>query len=105
MRFLAYTVLSLEIQKLSHDSIEDARTALRLYKKFLEYEDAGVYEHILNNLQVEGARLNFKVPSELLGQRGLATPPINRTRSEAGTPAPMGGVLGGPPPPRMRFLQ
>ena len=102
LRFLAYSVLSLEIQKQTHDSIEDARTALRLFKKYLEYEDAGIFEQILNNLQVEGVRLNFKVPSELgvggLGGRmGLSTPPISRTRSEAGTP------MGGAPPPKMRW--
>ncbi|KAF8457687.1 putative PAB-dependent poly(A)-specific ribonuclease subunit [Terfezia claveryi] len=102
LRFLAYSVLSLEIQKQTHDSIEDARTALRLFKKYLEYQDAGIFEQILNNLQVEGVRLNFKVPSELGvggpgGRMGLSTPPISRTRSEAGTP------MGGAPPPKMRW--
>ncbi|KAI5807921.1 PAB-dependent poly(A)-specific ribonuclease subunit PAN2 [Peziza echinospora] len=103
LRFLAYSVLRIEIQKMTHDSIEDARTALRLYKKFLEYDDAGIFESILSSVQGEGAKCNFKVPSE--GVRGVVTP----VGKSAGVGSGMGG--GGSasstpqqaPPPKMKW--
>lgn len=65
LRFLAYTLLREKIQTMSHDSIEDARTALKLYRKWLEYTDAGVLEEVLHRVTLEGREMGFKVPTAL----------------------------------------
>ncbi|CAJ2505173.1 Uu.00g125670.m01.CDS01 [Anthostomella pinea] len=62
LQFLAYAVLREEIQKDTHDSIEDARTALRLYRKYQEYSEAGILETILREIYVTGSACNFKAP-------------------------------------------
>ena len=41
LRFLASYLLGADIQKDTHDSIEDARTAVRLYEKYLEMREDG----------------------------------------------------------------
>ncbi|KAK6354956.1 poly(A)-specific ribonuclease [Orbilia brochopaga] len=64
LRFLAYYFLRENIQTGNHDSIEDANTALRLYKKYLEFEDAGVFERMLNAVYQDGKLTNFKPPGE-----------------------------------------
>lgn len=46
-----------------HDSIEDARMAMRLWKKFQEYEDAGIVSQMLEEIFREGFKLGFKPPS------------------------------------------
>lgn len=89
LRFLAYVVLREEIQQITHDSVEDSRTALKLYKKYLEYTDAGIMEAIMTNIQVEGMKLGFKPPARGLADQRMDTPPILRDhRSEASTPQP-----------------
>jgi PAB-dependent poly(A)-specific ribonuclease subunit 2 len=97
LRFLAWIILREEIQLNTHDSIEDSYTALRLYKKYLEYNDAGILDAILNSIQAEGMRTGFKPPPRGLAidqQQRTETPPIVREgRSEANTPQPRGGVL------------
>ncbi|ERS99373.1 hypothetical protein HMPREF1624_04573 [Sporothrix schenckii ATCC 58251] len=89
LAFLAWSVLKENIQLETHDSIEDARTALKLYRKFLEYEDAGILETQLQEIYREGRDTNFKPPkrngddNEL--RRGTDTPPV-------GAPAPGSAV-------------
>lgn len=63
LRFLAWYVLSIDIQQDTHDSIEDARTALQLYRKYLKLKEQGVFEDFLNNLYDEGRKLNWKTPN------------------------------------------
>jgi PAB-dependent poly(A)-specific ribonuclease subunit 2 len=45
-----------------HDSIEDARMALRLWKKFQEYSDAGIINQMLEEIFREGVKLGFRPP-------------------------------------------
>lgn len=93
LRFLAHVVLREDIQQITHDSIEDSRTALKLYKKYLEYTDAGVMETMMDNILSEGIKLGFKPPARGLENR-METPPILRDqRSESGTPQPRPGGM------------
>lgn len=68
LRYLAWAVFKEYIQEepvdttQGHDSIEDARMALRLWKKFQEYEDAGIVNQILEAIFREGSKLGFRPP-------------------------------------------
>ncbi|PSS06529.1 hypothetical protein PHLCEN_2v3677 [Hermanssonia centrifuga] len=63
LRFLAWFILKENIQTETHDSIEDALTALRLYKAYHEFESEGVFDKKLDELYKEGKQFNFKPPS------------------------------------------
>ncbi|AEO64295.1 uncharacterized protein THITE_2110294 [Thermothielavioides terrestris NRRL 8126] len=77
LAFLAWYLLKEDIQLETHDSIEDARTALKLYRKFLEFEDAGVLEPMLEDIYKAGRATNFKPPrrEDQVIQR-TDTPPV-----------------------------
>ena len=67
LRFLAWYLLSINLQGDTHDSVEDSRTALKLYNKYREYmassnERPDVLEGILKTLYEAGKNLNWKVP-------------------------------------------
>ncbi|KAH7093275.1 PAB-dependent poly(A)-specific ribonuclease subunit PAN2 [Paraphoma chrysanthemicola] len=62
LKFLAWCVLKEQIQQDTHDSIEDARTALKLWRKYQEYVDAGVLEPMLNDIYATGSQVKFKAP-------------------------------------------
>jgi PAB-dependent poly(A)-specific ribonuclease subunit 2 len=67
LRFLAWAVLKEDIQhnaELGHDSIEDARTALKLWRKYLEYQHAGILETIIDEIWLKGRACNFVVPTD-----------------------------------------
>lgn len=85
LAFLAWCLLKEDIQLETHDSIEDARTALGLYRKFLEFQDAGILETMLQDIYRRGREVNFKPPrkegAECAGAvtgagAGAATPPL-----------------------------
>lgn len=61
LRFLAAHLLHSDIQSETHDSIEDARTALALYHKYQELKAQGVLESTVQGLYSEGHRSGFKV--------------------------------------------
>lgn len=90
LQFLAWQLLKEEIQQETHDSIEDARTALRLYRKYQEFTDAGIFKSVLLEIYQKGFALNFKPPSKQ-GNLGGNVPRTD-------TP-PIDGATGGPSTP------
>ena len=54
LRFLSWFVLHEHIQTDMHDSIEDARSALMLYKAYHEFEEQGIFDQKLDELYKEG---------------------------------------------------
>ncbi|KAI9743044.1 MAG: poly(A)-specific ribonuclease [Claussenomyces sp. TS43310] len=79
LAFLAWYLLKEEIQRETHDSIEDAKTALKLYQKYLEFTDAGIMETMLRDIYAKGREVGYKAPQARLGgplevPDGLGTP-------------------------------
>lgn len=56
LRFLSWFVLGENIQMETHDSIEDARSALMLYKAYHEFEEQNIFDEKLEELYREGRR-------------------------------------------------
>ncbi len=94
LAFLAWFLLKEDIQLETHDSIEDARTALKLYRKFLEFDDAGILEAILQDIYKVGRETNFKPQrkEDRVVQR-TDTPPI--VMEPPSTPARKAAVASG----------
>ncbi|KAF6826197.1 pab-dependent poly -specific ribonuclease subunit [Colletotrichum musicola] len=84
LAFLAWYLLKEDIQLETHDSIEDSRTALKLYRKYLEFEDAGILEPMLQDIYRAGRDNNFKPPKRGQDLQRTDTPPP--LPSEAGVP-------------------
>ncbi|XP_061531140.1 PAN2-PAN3 deadenylation complex catalytic subunit PAN2 isoform X2 [Phycodurus eques] len=85
LRFLAWYFLDLSIQGETHDSIEDARTALQLYRKYLGLSRGGGSDEVrkvLKGLYEKGRQMDWKVPDTDAGDgRGspksaAAFPPV-----------------------------
>ncbi|KAF7542629.1 hypothetical protein G7Z17_g11415 [Cylindrodendrum hubeiense] len=78
LAFLAWYLLKEDIQMETHDSIEDSRTALKLYRKYLEFQDAGILEPMLQDIYRAGREVNFKPPRKDDGQipRSETPPPL-----------------------------
>ncbi|KAF9821597.1 hypothetical protein IEO21_00443 [Rhodonia placenta] len=57
LRFLAWLVLEENIQTETHDSIEDALSALRLYKAYQDFESQGTFDQKLEELYREGKKI------------------------------------------------
>ncbi|CAO3691385.1 unnamed protein product [Rhizopus stolonifer] len=65
LRFLAWHLLSQDIQLETHDSIEDSRTALILYKKYIDYRNNGTFGKVLEDIYDAGHKANWlKGPKE-----------------------------------------
>lgn len=103
LRFLAWLLLKEDIQTDMHDSIEDARTALKLWRKWEEFTEAGVLEETLQWVYNRGREMGFKVPTKNgegnLSAPGMGTPgrvtPAGRTTPELGRPGSSAGMIGG----------
>ncbi|KZS98990.1 cysteine proteinase [Sistotremastrum niveocremeum HHB9708] len=64
LRFLSWIVLDQNIQTDTHDSIEDARSALLLYGAYHKFEEQGIFDQKLESIYKEGKRLQWKVPAD-----------------------------------------
>jgi hypothetical protein len=62
LKFLAWYLLDQNVQVATHDSIEDARTALLLYQKYLELVAEDRLQETLQDIYHKGASLGFKPP-------------------------------------------
>jgi PAB-dependent poly(A)-specific ribonuclease subunit 2 len=76
LSFLSWFLLNEKIQQETHDSIEDARTALKLYQKYLEFKDAGILQQKLAEIYTAGREMNYKPPgkSGIIVPEGFGTP-------------------------------
>ena len=77
LAFLTSVLLKEDIQLETHDSIEDARSALKLYRKYQEFMDAGLLEKMLEEIYKTGRATNFKPPrkDDHHGAQGADAPP------------------------------
>ncbi|KAH6894338.1 ubiquitin carboxyl-terminal hydrolase-domain-containing protein [Thelonectria olida] len=98
LAFLAWYLLKEDIQMETHDSIEDSRTALKLYRKYLEFEDAGILEAMLQDIYRAGRDVNFKPPRKEDAQvsRSETPPPVAAEAVEAPTTPVRPIVIGQP---------
>ncbi|KAK4164535.1 ubiquitin carboxyl-terminal hydrolase-domain-containing protein [Cladorrhinum sp. PSN259] len=73
LALLADIVFGIKIQKggKGHDSIEDARMSLKLYRKWEEWEDAGILNGELVRIYNEGRKRQFKASREDDGVGGV----------------------------------
>ena len=55
-----WNALSLSLQGTTHDAIEDARTALRLYEKYRQLVDAGTFSEKLTEMYSWGKQYGWE---------------------------------------------
>lgn len=104
LRFLTWYFLKEDIQQDTHDSIEDARMALKLWKKYQEFKDAGIVAHMLEEVYREGRRHGFKPPSEQSGRERLGDGRTTEISNGRETPDIIRDAASGPGTPAGRRL-
>ncbi|QPG73679.1 hypothetical protein FOA43_000992 [Brettanomyces nanus] len=62
LKYLIYQLFHDNVQTGNHDSIEDAYSAMRLYRKYLELERTGMLEFTLQRIYLEGQMSRFRIP-------------------------------------------
>ena len=104
LRFLSWYFLKEDIQGETHDSIEDALMALKLWRKYEEFKDAGIIAQMLDEVYNRGRKYGYKPPNE--GQSGRLTDGRSRDVSSSGrvTPVMMREAASGPQTPVARKL-
>ena len=99
LKYLAWAVFKELIQEEAldenhvdgHNSIEDARMALRLWRKFQEYEENGIVEQMVEEIYRKGTRYGWKPPLRSGGglmPEGTATGGNSAFASGRNTPEP-----------------
>ena len=58
-------MLNEHIQTDTHDSVEDARSALNLYKAFTTFEEQGIFDQKLDEIYKEGKQYVCSMPRML----------------------------------------
>jgi PAB-dependent poly(A)-specific ribonuclease subunit 2 len=64
LRFLANYILGYDMQRDTHDSVEDALTAFEIYLKALELQKTGQFGKVLNDLYEYGRKTDWKLGVE-----------------------------------------
>ncbi|KKY24389.1 putative pab-dependent polyspecific ribonuclease subunit pan2 [Phaeomoniella chlamydospora] len=75
-----------------HDSITDALMALRLWRKYLEWSDAGVLEQMVEEIYREGYKYGYRPPirNSLLANATITTAPATPGRVGGNSAVPSG---------------
>ena len=95
LRFLAWYLLKEEIQTDEHDSIEDARSALKLWRKWEELKERGIETEAVEEVYREGKKWGFKPPGE--GQTMVPSArkgPGGSSSADLGSALTVPGVVG-----------
>ncbi|CAJ0942875.1 unnamed protein product, partial [Mesorhabditis belari] len=81
LQFLAYHLLNEKIQQNIHDSVEDARIALQLYRKWEELNASGDLEKAIQQLYETGKQCNWRAGGSNRGRQSSS--PEQSTLSNA----------------------
>lgn len=71
LRFLSWLILEEMVQTGNHDSVEDARTAIRLWREWQKFDREGRCEEVLQEIYRRGRDVGFKVPASSLKGENL----------------------------------